>query len=373
MIFRNKIHDKAISDASTITPPADGGQPTAGDASQDAPSQDAPSQEKNSPEGSIAAQTGGMAAGEPVRSAGVGWASREPIVVGRPTLRFEPKQVAVQYRRNPYRPDTVLDGWSTGGFCVRGASVRGYQHRHNGAPRQDDFSISARSNGQQIIAAIADGVSQAVQSHIGSTTAVRYASQWLERKLSESADPIDWKSMIESTAWALVEQAKAIDPACDNAELAENMVATTLVCAVVDAQEDGKFVTDIVTVGDSGAWQLTSSGYTRLVGGKAETDGGVSSSAVSGLPRIPRNVQVTRTVLSENDILLLGTDGFGDPLGGGEGPVGDLFAELLRPGPPSLTEFGHALDFSRETFDDDRTLVAIWRQRPRDAGPRPRP
>lgn len=298
-----------------------------------------------------------------------GWVSREPIVVGRPTPRFEPKQVAAKYRRNPYRPDTLLDGWTTGEFCVRGASVRGYLHRHNGAPRQDDFSISARSDGRQIIATIADGVSQATQSHIGSTTAVRYATQWLEKKLSESQDAIDWKSMVESTAWALVQQAQAIDPACDNAELAEEMLATTLVCAVVDAQDEGKFAAEIVTVGDSGAWQLSGSGYTRLIGGKAEGDGGVSSSAVSGLPRVPLDVQVTRAVLSEDDVLLLGTDGFGDPLGGGDGLVGRLFAEVLCPGPPSLTQFGHALDFSRETFDDDRTLVAVWRC-PADARPR---
>ena len=298
-----------------------------------------------------------------------GWVSREPIVVGRPTPRFEPKQVAANYRRNPYRPDTLLDGWATGEFSVRGASVRGYLHRHNGAPRQDDFSISARSDGRQIIATIADGVSQATQSHIGSTTAVRYATQWLEKKLSESPDTIDWKSMVESTAWALVQQAQAIDPACDNAELAEEMLATTLVCAVVDARDEGKFAAEIVTVGDSSAWQLTSSGYTRLVGGKAEGDGGVSSSAVCGLPRVPRDVQVTQAVLSADDVLLLGTDGFGDPLGGGDGAVGRLFAEVLCPGPPSLTEFGHALDFSRETFDDDRTLVAVWR-RPAGAGPR---
>lgn len=41
--------------------------------------------------------------------------------------------------------------------------------------------------------------------------------------------------------------------------------------------------------------------------------------------------------------------------------VGDLFRDVLtRPSPPSLIEFAHAVDFSRETFDDDRTLVAVW-------------
>ncbi len=313
-----------------------------------------------SPGESGSAQPGNTPAGP------VGWTSREPIVVGTPTPRFEPKEVGAKFRRTPYRPDIVLDGWSTGAFLVRGGSVRGYHHRYYGEPRQDDFAIAARADGRQIIAAVADGVSEAMQSHIGATTAVRYASQWLDRSLGEPTEATDWKSMVESTAWALVEQARAIDAECADAAAAEEMLATTLVCAVVDAQDDGKFVAHLVNVGDSGAWQLSSAGYTYLSGGKtADGDGGISNSAVSGLPRIPHDLQVTRVVLAEDDILLLGTDGFGDPLGTGEGHVGRLFAEVIRrPDPPTLIEFGHALDFSRETFDDDRTLVAIWRRPP---------
>jgi hypothetical protein len=44
--------------------------------------------------------------------------------------------------------------------------------------------------------------------------------------------------------------------------------------------------------------------------------------------------------------------------------------------PPSLGEFAHAMDFSRETFDDDRTLVAVMPRRdPRrspGSGPSPK-
>jgi hypothetical protein len=63
--------------------------------------------------------------------------------------------------------------------------------------------------------------------------------------------------------------------------------------------------------------------------------------------------------LAHGEVLLIGTDGFGDPLGDGTGPVGAHFAvRLARPRPPIA--FAHDLDFSRETFDDDRTLLAIW-------------
>jgi hypothetical protein len=63
--------------------------------------------------------------------------------------------------------------------------------------------------------------------------------------------------------------------------------------------------------------------------------------------------------LAPGEVLLVGTDGFGDPLGAGDGAVGALFAGALRVPPPPLG-LAHLLDFSRETFDDDRTLVAVW-------------
>ena len=49
-----------------------------------------------------------------------------------------------------------------------------------------------------------------------------------------------------------------------------------------------------------------------------------------------------------DDVLLLGTDGIGDPLGAGHGGVGNLFREVLGGSSPSLIEFAHAVDFSRE-------------------------
>ena len=190
-----------------------------------------------------------------------GWTSREPIVIGNPIPAFEPRLISEDYRRTPYRPDTVLDGWSAGEFSVRGGSVRGYLHRYEGAPRQDDFALAARAGGRQIIAAVADGVSQARQSHIGSTTAVRYACQWLDRMLTEPADATDWKAMVEATAWTLIEQARAIDPDCADAAMAEQMLATTLACAVVEAGIGGGVSAHVISIGDSGAWLLTDSGY----------------------------------------------------------------------------------------------------------------
>jgi hypothetical protein len=43
-----------------------------------------------------------------------------------------------------------------------------------------------------------------------------------------------------------------------------------------------------------------------------------------------------------------------------------MFAEYLATPPPPRA-LAHLLDFSRETFDDDRTLFALWQQ-PRQGG-----
>ncbi|MFR9769754.1 protein phosphatase 2C domain-containing protein [Nocardia sp. SC052] len=285
----------------------------------------------------------------------------EPIVVGAPTPAFEAKAIGTEYGRNPYRADTMIDGWSRGPFTVRAASVRGYLHRYNGAPRQDDFAVTAAPDRDRLIVAVADGVSAARYSHIGSTTAVRYATQWLEEQPVEALGDIGWQSLFQNTAWMLTERAAAVlSLAQADAEQAEQVLATTLTCVVCESDADGALSAVLAGVGDSGAWLLSDERFVPVLGGKQSSDSGLTSSAVSGLPRVPNEVEPISVTVEPGQVLLVGTDGFGDPLGGGDGEVGALFASVLAGRVPSHLEFAHTLDFSRETFDDDRTLVAIW-------------
>jgi hypothetical protein len=76
-------------------------------------------------------------------------------------------------------------------------------------------------------------------------------------------------------------------------------------------------------------------------------------------PTDPAPVTPIESGLRQDSVLLIGTDGFGDPLGDGDGKVRQLFAGHLA-SPPAARGLAHLLDFSRETFDDDRTLVALW-------------
>ena len=56
---------------------------------------------------------------------------------------------------------------------------------------------------------------------------------------------------------------------------------------------------------------------------------------------------------------MLCTDGLALPLAGGGGEVGATLArELARP--PDIVDFARLLDFSRSTYDDDRSLIAVW-------------
>ena len=56
------------------------------------------------------------------------------IIVGSPSPTVEPAAIGTAYRSLPFRPDVVIDGWSTDAVTVRGVSQRGHLHRYNGAP-----------------------------------------------------------------------------------------------------------------------------------------------------------------------------------------------------------------------------------------------
>lgn len=286
------------------------------------------------------------------------------IVVGSGSPEEEPRPIAEAFRFRPetvvIRPDTVVDGWSSEHVTVRGASLRGHLHRHNGAPRQDDFVVHLMPDGR-VTVVVADGVSAAPQSHIGAATVVQHATLWLNTYVPRETAETDWTGLLKDTAWALVERAQGVfrlenpDP-----EKALDSLATTLICAVIEMVDSGSLRAFIVGVGDSGAWVLRDGEFVSVLGGKTAGEGGISSSAVEPLPRVPTEVIATIVEFSAEDVLLIGTDGIGDPLGSGQGGVGNLFRELFSgETPPSLVEFGRAVDFSRETFDDDRTLVAV--------------
>lgn len=287
----------------------------------------------------------------------------EPVIIGEPGPFIESVPTDHKFRTFPFRPDIVVDGWSTPEIAYRGASLRGQSHRYYGDPRQDDFAMHALESGRCVVA-VADGVGNCTHAHVGATTAVRQAVRWLASNAPSIGDQVDWKTAIDGAAWSIIKQAQAVlgleepDP-----DLAVKQFSTTLVVAVIDPQDDGGLTAEIVDIGDSSAWLLSDkAGFRPLITGKSDDEtSGVSSGAVFGLPRVPASPTAAVSRMEPNDVLLIGTDGIGDPLGDGDGSVGGVLRDLcLRGELPSPIEFAHAVDFSRRSFDDDRTLVAVW-------------
>jgi hypothetical protein len=278
------------------------------------------------------------------------------VVLGKPAAHVEPKPPP----GDPYRPDTLFDGWSTPELTVRLASVRGDQHRFDGRPRQDDVVVAWHEPSATVVFAVADGVSAAAQSHVGAALVCRTAVNDLLVQLGEDRPGPDWTRVLQAARYQLLMRvARSREP--DEGHLAEatRTLATTLVVGTVAPAEGGGMHVTLARAGDSSAWCLQQGRFNPLLSDKNSGPGEITSNAVVALPRLSTRSRPLSYILPADGVLLVGTDGFGDPLGDGSGMVGELFAELAVC-PPEPRGLAHLLDFSRETFDDDRTLLAVW-------------
>ncbi|QLJ05261.1 protein phosphatase 2C domain-containing protein [Streptomyces sp. NEAU-sy36] len=280
------------------------------------------------------------------------------VAVGVPGPEFEarpPGRYAYDF------PDTECDGWSTSSLTLRFASVRGAKHRYYRQPRQDAARAAVHEPTGGIVFAVADGVSSAANSEQGAIEACRAAVERMLDQLSQDSGDMDFPEVVRHAAERLRELTRwRLDGADPGPGEVADLYATTLTAGVVRPGPAAPVV-EICRVGDSGAWLLNpSSGrYQPLFGSKTSSDALVVSNEVTPLPHVPDPLETVRVRLDPGHALLVGTDGFEDPLGDGDGQVGALFARHLA-GPPPALWLAHLLDFSRETFDDDRTLLVVW-------------
>ncbi|MGW4379987.1 protein phosphatase 2C domain-containing protein [Kitasatospora sp. NPDC004531] len=288
------------------------------------------------------------------------------IAVGTPGVAFEarpPGEEAFDV------PDAECDGWSTEALTLRLASVRGAQHRYYGKPRQDAARAVPHRPSGAVVFAVADGVSSAARAEQGAAEACRAALDRILLQLAWSPASLDLRDVALHAAERLRRLAgvrlNKAEP--DPAEVAA-LYATTLVTGVVRPHPEGPVV-ELCRIGDSGAWLLDGrqAAYRPVFPSKTGSDTLLVSNEVRALPAVPAAVEQVTGRLAPDQVLLIGTDGFGDPLGDGDGLVGALFADQLAT-PPAPLWLAHVLDFDRETFDDDRTLLAVWRRSP--AAPR---
>jgi hypothetical protein len=283
--------------------------------------------------------------------------ARGPVTIGEPSPAIDVRLAGGE----PYRPDAIADGGGAFGMVVRAASVRGLAKRYAGAPRQDDLCLRLHEPSRTLIAAVADGVSGASRSDLGAALAVRHATAAVARQLNGGARDLDWRAVFDQAGWALVEEHRrfAGDPKAGVDEACESL-ATTLVLAALHVPDDGAHAArvQLAAVGDSPALALSGREFSTIIGSPGGADG-LLGGAVEALPRFVRGVSEAECMLESGSVLLLCTDGLALPLAGGDGDVGRTLARELAV-PPDIIDFARLLDFSRSTYDDDRTLVAIW-------------
>lgn len=274
---------------------------------------------------------------------------RGPWVIGEPSALIESRLADAE----PYRPDTIADGGTGPGWIVRAASVRGLTKRYTGGARQDDLCLFADSASRTLLAAVADGVSAAERSEMGAALAVRYAVAAAARQLQGGRREIDWDDVFAQAAWALVaEHRRHSADETAGADSAAAALASTLLVAAVD-----ETTVQLAGVGDSPALVLADGAFTRLGGAPEDED--FVGGGVAALPTATSPGWTASRDRCPDEVLLLCTDGLALPLGDGSGEVGEAFAAELAD-PPQAIDLARMLDFSRKTYDDDRTLVAIW-------------
>jgi len=300
--------------------------------------------------------------------------ARGPLTIGEPAPAVDTRLAAAE----PYRPDTVADGGDAFGLTIRAASVRGLYKRYAGGPRQDDLCLGVHPATRTVIVAAADGVSAAARSDLGAALAVRHAAAAVARQLEREVLDLDWSEVFRHAAWALVEEHRRTSGDPDaGVEQAGACLATTLIVAAISAtdpcapDQDGGANREesepagcrvqVAAVGDSPAFVLAEGRFEPLVGETACGDG-LLGGGVRALPRDAGPVGKASATLALGSALLICTDGLALPLADGSGDVGRTLARELS-SPPDIVDFARLLDFSRATYDDDRTLIAVWHQR----------
>lgn len=270
---------------------------------------------------------------------------------------------------HPDRPDTIVDGIVVNGpagapaATVRAASVRGLSHRAYATVRQDDYALRVTPDGRYLVLCVADGVSAAPLSHLAACWAAQEGTNQLVRLLA-STPPADleWTEFIGYVATVIVDWASRTIAELDADPVAvARTMAAALSFAVVDLAPTGAGnAVHLMTIGDTSGWIIGQDGYWFPLQPVKNAGADIYSSAVSALPALtqPPAPPVT-AVLGPGEVLVVMTDGVGDPLGDGSGVVGEFLARAWREPPPELA-FAAQISFTRRTFDDDRTAVAVW-------------
>lgn len=244
-------------------------------------------------------------------------------------------------------------------LVIRAASLRGVASCLEEKERQDAYSFL--SHKQHLVVAVADGVGSLPDSGIAARVASRNVCVRLQEALGTKAglDDDAIERVFESSAWDIVLAARrhAGDTQLSPQQALASM-ATTLVVGIIELRERGASNLTVARVGDSSAWLLRGS-EARPLWDDSE-DETVLDTKTAALPGFgDEGVEVLRQAIVPNDVLILATDGFANAWGTGIGDVADYFRSEWTQAPDPIM-FAGQVGYRRRSFDDDRTVIAVW-------------
>ncbi|PYC88026.1 hypothetical protein C7C46_01775 [Streptomyces tateyamensis] len=253
----------------------------------------------------------------------------------------------------------AADEATVGALTIRAASVVGPGHRCSqpAEPRQDSYRIGRSRDSRYAIVAVADGLSSAVWSDAGATTASSQAVTLLREQIEAVGfDRIDVKGLYGQIANSVAAHAAG-------RRVSTSQVATVLITAVI-AEPDANGVAQawVGWLGDSSAWTLDPrAALWQFSAGEAkDRAAAVVSNEVAGrLPDTPELAADGYVTLVPGAALALVTDGIGDAWADRAGNVNEYFANAWH-SPVPATRFTADVGFDAPQCLDDRTAVVVW-------------
>lgn len=252
-------------------------------------------------------------------------------------------------------PGLTADGIRLGGLEVRAATMVGAGHRcaPGSDPRQDAYSLAQTDNGEYLLAAVADGVSNSEHSDLGARIAASRATRSLAALIDRSG------RCPEDTAQLATAIARDMAATAKGRKIPESEVQCVLAAVAIPARPDpdGRRHIWVYWIGDSSAWLCHDGKLRRITGEPKE---GPDPNALSAtLPFQPQDMKVISGPVDPGDSVILMTDGLSDSLeqiGGTQ----EYFASQWSERPPHPAAFLYSLCYDAPGQTDDRTAVVTW-------------
>lgn len=285
------------------------------------------------------------------------WDARSALRFGKPASRV-PDSVGLPPKDLPggfgLPNDGAIESADTDWYWLRGVSLRGEGKRLSGGHRQDDLRVGrlGPSQSSPLAIAVADGVGGSDLSAIGARLACQAALTHLSDTYRDDG-VADVRGLPLKVGGVLVRWADR--NGVDSARL-----STTLAVAVVERADAGGANGRILTVGDSGSSIVDNDGI-RAVGVPEPRSvvGVFADTQTAALPLCSDDFCYSEQYLRPGTTLLCWTDGF-EPLlcfSDSHNHFRSVFE--TRP-PPAIAEFVWMVDARLKSYDDDRTVAAIW-------------